>query len=113
MRKPSIKIVANRSATRPWVYQVKWPGNHWKNSQKFSFEEALLDAGLSETEAQTAVESLTHKAVKVFPHEALIAARNRCQSEYQGSSGPCDRPAYLKAREEYHALLIAAGVKKA
>ena len=67
MRKPKIKIERNKSATRPWIFRVKWPGNHWKNSQKFSFVEALLDAGLSEEEARMAVESLTRK--KAETHE--------------------------------------------
>lgn len=46
MRKPRITIVRNNSAKRPWVFLVKWPGNHWKNSQWFSWEEALVAAGV-------------------------------------------------------------------
>ena len=36
------------SEKRPWVFLVKWPGNHWKNSQWFNFEEALIAAGVPE-----------------------------------------------------------------
>lgn len=46
MRKPKIKIVASGFVSRPWLFLVKWPGNHWKNSQWFSFEEALIAAGV-------------------------------------------------------------------
>ena len=46
MRKPKIKIVRNRSVTRPFMFLVKWPGNHWKNSQWWTFEDALIAAGV-------------------------------------------------------------------
>ncbi len=48
MRKPRIKIVASGSPRRPWLFLVKWPGNHWKNSQWFSFDEALIAAGVKQ-----------------------------------------------------------------
>jgi hypothetical protein len=46
MRKPRITIVANRSERRPWIFLVKWPGNHWQNSQWWTFEDALIAAGV-------------------------------------------------------------------
>jgi hypothetical protein len=46
MRKPQVRIVRSTHKSRPWLFLVKWPGNHWKNSQWFSFEEALVAAGV-------------------------------------------------------------------
>lgn len=46
MRKPRIKIVLTKSARYPVVFQVRWPGNHWKNSQWHTFDEALVAAGV-------------------------------------------------------------------
>ena len=45
MRKPKIKIVPSGHETRPWLFLVKWPGNHFKNSQWWTFAEALDAAG--------------------------------------------------------------------
>jgi len=44
--KPRITIRPTGSPTRPWCYFVKWPKKHWKNSQWFSFDEALIAAGV-------------------------------------------------------------------
>ena len=46
MRKPQIKIVPSGHAQRPWLFLVRWRGNHWKNTQWFTFEEALVAAGV-------------------------------------------------------------------
>lgn len=46
MRKPKITILSNPSERYPFVFLVKWPGNHWKNSHWFSFNEALIAAGV-------------------------------------------------------------------
>jgi hypothetical protein len=46
MRKPRIKIERSGYESRPWWFVVKWPGNHWKNSRWFTFEEALIAAGV-------------------------------------------------------------------
>ena len=46
MRKPRIKIVPSDGKRYPWLFLVKWPGNHWKNSQWHTFDEALVAAGV-------------------------------------------------------------------
>lgn len=48
MRKPKIKIVPNPSERYPFVFLVKFPGNAWKNDWAFTFDEALIRAGVKE-----------------------------------------------------------------
>lgn len=45
MRKPRIKIVPG-GARYPWIFCVIWRGNHWKNTQWHTFDEALVAAGV-------------------------------------------------------------------
>ena len=44
--KPRIIIRPTGSKSRPWLFHVKWPKKHWKNSEWFSFDEALIAAGV-------------------------------------------------------------------
>lgn len=44
MRKPRIKIVPSGHAKRPWMFIVKWPGQHFRNSEWWCFDDALIAA---------------------------------------------------------------------
>lgn len=47
MRKPRIRIVrAAAGQPKRWVFLVRWPGCHWKNSHWWTFDEALIEAGV-------------------------------------------------------------------
>jgi hypothetical protein len=50
-RKPRIVIEPTRAKKRPFQFAVKWQGCHWKNSQWWTFDEALVAAGVKSADS--------------------------------------------------------------